>query len=574
MRSKISFKLTLILLFSSLVPLLVFGGLSLWQLQTATRISVIEGNYRVSQRAAQEIEQYITHALNILESTASNLNHVDLENWQKERILKNYVSRFSDFNEITLWDPHQKVEVTSRVGEATWNEEVEAAYQASMNGKTYLSQVIIKPDLTPILIASYPIYRMSEVIGVLIAQVDLMRMWDLIDHIRIGQSGVLHVLDVQGRFIGTGDGKRKREVFNQNYFQPQNQIEYILKKSGAIFKNSKDIEVISVGVKLGAPLFWSVIVEEPTREAFSLAYQIGWLLFFFLAGILVFALGAGYFGGKSEILKPIQALLKGTTELSKGNLNYQVTIQKKDEFKQLGDSFNQMIISLKELQEKLLREEKHALFGRVASGLAHDLKHPIQAIENSSRLMERYYEDPEYRASFKKTVEREFNKINGFLLNLHNLTHDIPFRPITMDACVQMKDAVETFEAVLEKSKMKLTENYSETPLLIRCDPQSFNRCLSNLISNAIQAMKAGGVLSLSVFQESQEVILQVQDSGMGIAPERLKTLFDDFVTTKSNGLGLGLAITRKIIEQHSGKISVRSQLGEGTCFEIRLPKV
>src|SRR5262245_51960268 len=429
MRMRISTKLSLFLLFASLVPLLLFGLVSLWQLKKTTAISVIQGNANVSRRAAEQIEQYVKNALSLLEATAQNINHADLKDWQKERILKNYTNRFNEFNEITVWNLEGQVSATSRLGDIKMDSRVREAFEKAREGHSYLSSVYIKEDLSPAITAAYPIYRLTEASGVLVAELNLLQMWHLVDSIRIGKSGILHVIESTGLLIATGDGRRKTDVFQQKPFEPAEKISTILNPQGAVFKNPFGEEVLAAGTRLPEPIGWTVLVEEPTAEAYALARKIGYLLLGIMGTILLLALGFGYYAGKKQVVDPISTLSQATEELARGNLDYRISLKTGDEFEWLGQAFNQMAARLKELQETLVREERHAMFGKIASGLAHDLKHPIQAIETSSRLMEKLYDDPEFRATFRKTVEREFAKVNLFLENLHNLTHEVPHHP-------------------------------------------------------------------------------------------------------------------------------------------------
>ena len=573
MRIRISTKLILLLLVASLLPLTFFGLLSLWQVRKATIVSVTEGNVNVSRRAAAEIEQYVKNGLTILESTAENINHADLQDWQKERILKNYINRFDEFNELTVRNPEGKVVATSRLGPEEISPREKEAFQTALGGKPFLSSVFIREDLSPAMTVGFPIKRLTQVSGVLTAELNLLHMWYLVDNIRIGKKGILHVIDPSGLLIATGDGGRKQEVFQKKPFQPADRLPEIFRPEGVVFRNPLGTKVVAVGTRLSEPLGWSVVVEQAANEAYALAARISRLLAAVMGSFLLLALALGYRGGKREVVNPIRELTRATEELARGNLDYRVALATGDEFQQLGEAFNQMAIRLKEMQEKLIREERHAMFGRIASGLAHDLKHPIQAIENVSRLIDTMYDDADFRQTFRKTVEREFSKINLFLLNLHNLTHEIPHHPVPVKVSSLIREALATFEMEAKNQGIGLNLQIGDEKVHIEADPVSLNRALSNLISNGLQSMKTGGNLTLAVAGGNGRVSISVTDTGVGIPEERLSTLFEDFVTTKRRGLGLGLAITKKIVSQHGGRIDVASQVGRGTCFTLHLPQ-
>ncbi len=574
MKMRISTKLMMLLLLAALLPLAVFGAVSLWQVRAATVRSVTEGNANVSRRAAEEIDQYVRNALTILQSTAENMSHADLQDWQRERILKNYINRFDEFNVLSIRDPNGRLVATSALEAKPLSPVEEKIFREALTkteGPT-LSSVFIKDDLTPAMAVGISIRRLTEVSGVLLAELNLLHMWYLVDSIKIGKQGILHVLDPENRFIATGDGARKKEVFQETSYEPARVLPEILEPSGKVFVNPMGVQVLAVGTRLQPPLRWTVIVSQPTSEAYALATRISYVLAGVTVLMILIALAFGYWGGKQNVVDPIRSLMLATQELARGNLEYRVAVDTGDEFALLGDAFNRMAVRLKEVQARLIQEERHALFGRIASGLAHDLKHPFQAIENVSRLMEKMYDDAGFRETFRKTVEREFGKVDLFLQNLHNLTHEIPYRPLPLSLVHVVRDAWETFEIEAKKQGIGSELRLPEVDARIEGDRVALNRVLSNLISNAIQAMSAGGKLTLSASVYDTRAIIEVKDTGMGIPPERISKLFDDFVTTKRRGLGLGLAITRKIVEQHQGQIDVQSRVGEGTVFTIRLP--
>lgn len=578
MQRRIAFKLALLLVAASLLPLILFGAISLWQVRRATIESVTEGNANVSRRAAEEIHQYVKNAVNVLESAAENISNADLAPWQKERILKNHVNRFDQFNRMIILDLEGGMVANSEPVVREMRPQDTEVFQKALLGQTALSRLFLKDDLTPAMSVAVPIRTLGRVTGILVAEINLLQMWRLVDQIKIGERGILHVLDGEQtgyRLIASGDGDRKKDVFQEKNFEPRGILGEILTSRGKIFENPLGVRVITVGTRLPEPLGWTVLVEQPTSEAYALATRIGIFLAGGMVGLIIVAMFFGFYGGNRSVVLPINVLMKATRELAKGNWDYRVLLRTNDEFSQLGEAFNHMAVQLGELQKKLVLQERHAMFGRIASGLAHDLKHPIQAIENVSRLMDSMHDDVEFRQTFRRTVEREFAKINLFLANLHNLTHEVPLQPVPLCLVTSLKESLATFELIAAKYHVVIERDLpSEGDLKVYGDRNSLNRVFSNLVSNAIQAMPSGGKLFVTASADGGDAVIRFKDTGMGIPPERISSLFEDFVTTKRRGLGLGLAIVRKIIQQHSGAISVESQVDVGTVFTIRMPLV
>lgn len=279
----------------------------------------------------------------------------------------------------------------------------------------------------------------------------------------------------------------------------------------------------------------------------------------------------GYFHGH-RFIQPILALTRGSKQVAEGRLDTRVPVTSTDELGQLGEAFNNMTGRLAALQDEVRSKERQATFGRVAIGLVHDLSHPIQNIGNSAKLMTRLYEDAEYRGVFEKTVDRELAEVRRLLDDLRNIAKPVPVERFPLDLNVAIKDLTEAMQTTVAKAGLELRNELAFGPLYMEGDVFAINRVCRNLIINACQATMPGGQILLRTMRANGQAVVEVADNGCGIPPERLATIFEDFVTTKRRGLGLGLAIARKIVEQLDGSISVVSEPGRGTTFTLRFP--
>ncbi|PYR25906.1 MAG: hypothetical protein DMF92_19605, partial [Acidobacteria bacterium] len=320
-----------------------------------------------------------------------------------------------------------------------------------------------------------------------------------------------------------------------------------------------------------AALGWTVIVEQPTREAYANAAALQRQLVVAILVVLLGMISLGYFFGRGFIT-PILALQRATSDVAAGQLDARVDIRTGDEFSDLGDSFNTMADRLIQLQEDVKRQERHAMFGRIAAGLVHDLAHPIQNIGNSARLLMRDDEDPESRETFRRTIDRELATLKRFLDDLRNIVKPQPIERFAMDVNGSVAEMVESMRTEGERTGVSIEPRYGEGPLVIEGDRFALGRVYRNLITNAIQATAPGGRVAITTARAGNRVEIRVSDTGTGIPPERLSAIFDDFMTTKRRGLGLGLAISKRIVEQLDGTIEVESQVGQGTAFTLRFP--
>jgi signal transduction histidine kinase len=315
-----------------------------------------------------------------------------------------------------------------------------------------------------------------------------------------------------------------------------------------------------------------VIVEQPTDEAFALAASLQKQLLAVIGLALLGTVIAGALWGRSFITR-IFALTRATQGIAEGRLDERVAVSGRDEIRQLGDAFNSMADRLVELQENVRKQERQAMFGRIAAGLVHDLSHPIQNIYNNCKLIVKMFDDVEYRGTFKEIVDREMVIVKRVIEDLRNIARPIPLERFPLEVDRSIREVVETMVPHADTAGIVLRAETAARGAYIDGDLFALGRVYRNLIINAIQATAPGGEVVVSTDTDGSRVRMRVSDTGCGIAPDRLNAIFEDFVTTKRRGLGLGLAISKKIVEQLGGQISVTSEVGKGTTFVLDFPR-
>ncbi len=554
--------------------------------RSANYEAVSEGNLNVARRAADQIGLYVTNAIYVLRAIGENINRTHLEDWQKERIIKNYVLNFKEFHQIYLTDRNGRQIATTKLGMELTDKSDDPSFKTAIKGKIYRSDVYISKNLIPCMTIALPIRRLNEVDGVIVAEINLINMWNLVDSIKIGERGFAFVVSKSGLLIAHGEGDAKTRVLKQENLRDLEIIKSVLGGNIGthIYHNSKGEQMLGVYAPIKS-LGWGVVIEQPTKEAYSTAITMTHQLIILTVIFLTIMIVIGILGGK-RVVEPIRELIRGTRLISHGDLTHRVWVSTNDEFSELGDSFNRMTERLIDLQEEIRRNERSVTFGKIAAGLVHDLKHPIKNIENSSRLIMRMYENEDYRRDFNKTVERELANVNRFLDDLHNLTHPISLTSIKLNVHKTLDEMIELYQEEANQRNIKVIRQYHNDELRILADRFALERVFKNLIANALESMPEGGNLIIStelltsqaenpnqVSEASQAktfVQISIADTGCGISKERLATIFMDYTTTKRKGLGLGLAISRRIVEALNGTIDVESKLGQGTIFKVR----
>lgn len=291
-----------------------------------------------------------------------------------------------------------------------------------------------------------------------------------------------------------------------------------------------------------------------------------------------------------RMTRPIHALTRGVAAVGRGDLNQRIEVASRDELGQLSAAFNTMTVQLarvRELEERLRRADRLAALGTMAAGIAHDIRNPLTSILIFSQLMSLHHDDPDVRQKFDRVVPRELERVQSVIEDMMELARPatLHFEPTNLNEV--LTQALELYEGQAATQGVKIAREFDPDLPFCNADRKRLHRCFSNLIANAIQAMPKGGdlvahtSLALDFPAAASQVAdgpsdgmirVTITDTGQGIPTDRLSRIFDPFYTTKEKGLGLGMAITHRIVEDHRGTIDVQSQVGLGSTFTIHLP--
>jgi signal transduction histidine kinase len=566
----IATRFALILAVAAILPLVAYGVVSIVSLRSGTRQSIITGNLNVATRAADEISRYVSGNADILKALGADLQDTGLQLSQQDRIVKNYVHDFPEFREITLFDESGGPIASSRVGPPRVG--IPRSSTATLSGSVAMSPIHVDDDLLPTTVFAVHLRRLNQPSGWLVGEFSLEEMWRMVDQIRIGDHGYALVVAPDGALVAHGDPDKKALIARGRNMKdhPLVAVPPSAGRASVEYLDENGRQQLAVSARIDQ-LGWTVIVEQPTSEAYATAIALQRQLIVTIAAALLVMIGIGLLFGR-KFIAPIFILQRGTQAVAAGDLTSRVTIGTRDEFGQLGDAFNAMADRLVELQEDVKHKERQATFGRVAAGIVHDLSHPIQNIGNSARLMMRDDVDAESRESFRRTIDRELVTLKRFMEDLRNVVKPKPVERFAMDVNGPLTEVVEAMRVEGERHAVTVEAQYAEGPLVMEGDRFALGRVFRNLITNAIQATEPGGRVSIATGRAGDLVVISVADTGSGIPADRLSRIFDDFVTTKRRGLGLGLAISKRIVEQLDGTITVESEVGRGTSFTLRFP--
>jgi PAS domain S-box-containing protein len=228
---------------------------------------------------------------------------------------------------------------------------------------------------------------------------------------------------------------------------------------------------------------------------------------------------------------------------------------------------------LQSAQAQLARAARLAGIGELAASIAHEINNPLAAILGFSELAYQSVRDEDIKSDLEMVV-KEANRVREIVRGLLDFARPRALRLEVTDVNQVIADTLKLVRHRINRGGLRLHEHYDAELPLLELDANQIKQVLLNLITNAIQATASGGALTLATALQNQAVVVSVQDTGTGIAPEHLEHIFEPFFTTKAEGegTGLGLAVSYGIVQKHGGRIEAESEVGKGTTFKVYLP--
>ena len=233
--------------------------------------------------------------------------------------------------------------------------------------------------------------------------------------------------------------------------------------------------------------------------------------------------------------------------------------------------------SAKRMSRRARGREHLAELGQLAGGLAHEIKNPLSTINVNLKLLSedlQRYEDDEHRrwAHRLQSVQAEADRLKDILNDFLRFAGKVELQLENVNLCRLIEELTDFFAPQTEAAKILMRAYLPDEPIHCSLDANLIKQALLNLMINATQAMSAGGELFIKVSTNRNEAIVEVTDTGDGIGPDELGRIFEVYYSTKHHGTGLGLPVSKKIIEEHGGRLEIESVLDQGTTFTIVLP--
>jgi signal transduction histidine kinase len=299
------------------------------------------------------------------------------------------------------------------------------------------------------------------------------------------------------------------------------------------------------------------------------------------SGLLIGVGGAALLARR--ITRPLNKLVDGTVKISKGDFSQAIDIDTQDEIGELAQSFNEMSQQLQLTRKrmeaanrKLIQAEKLASIGRISASIAHEIRNPLTSVKlNIQKVMESENlgdVDKEHLDISQEGI----GHIENFIKELLNFTRVSELELNYFSAEQIVDESIKMIRNTLKLRDVEIVKEIQDRLPQVLVDGDKMRQVLLNILYNACEAVDKGGeiiiALSLLKGRRGRKVSIQISDNGPGIPKKDWENIFEPFYTTKSTGIGLGLANARKIIEQHNGSIRVIKNEESGACFCILIP--
>ncbi len=314
----------------------------------------------------------------------------------------------------------------------------------------------------------------------------------------------------------------------------------------------------------------TIVPQTEILRAFQNKYMLAVFGVFFVAlGMMVWVIW--------KALHPLRRLSESCAAISVGHLENVGTRGASGEILALETTFNRMVDALREkeaVEARLRQAQRLSALGTLAAGVAHDVRNPLNAIKLLSShaidLVEGGTDAPAGKPL--QTIRTEVARLEEIVSGFLSLARESEIRPEPTNVDSLLQDCARLFQREAEQRGIRLTGEYRSggAPLLL--DPKQINRAVLNVLLNALEACPAGGRVRVFSRLTDRACEIEIRDDGPGLPRDVLDRVFDPYYTTKPGGTGLGLSVTRGIIEEHGGTIEITSTPGQGCQVLVSLP--
>ncbi|MBU0469728.1 MAG: sensor histidine kinase [Candidatus Omnitrophica bacterium] len=554
------------------VPLIILGSLLIRTSQNSIKTTVLRDYKQIAVNATGKVEEKIESARQALHVTASILGTLNSDKWRQETTIVELSLRYPIFKRIASVDLDGFEIVTSELGTSLNKRTYEEGFQKAKSGESYISNVRVAQNHIPFLTMAVPVRQLDRTKGVLMAEVNLRGIWDIVDSIQFGETGKAFLVDQDGRIIAHPDKKLILKGVKSKYEEVVSNV--LSGSTGSMEVKVANAEPCLVAYSPINSLRWGIVIDQSVKEAFAFSKIMrmqSWVLI--LLSVFV-AMIVSFFLSKF-MSKPVKKLIDRTNRLAQGDFEHSFRIRRRDEIGKLLFSFNQMAKRLQKAQ----KEEKLSMVGKAATSIAHELKNSLVLVKTFVQLLPKRHKDESFIEEFSKMIPRELDSWNKMLKNMMDFSSLEKITMEYLDINIVLLEILDLAKFRVSQKNIHFDVSIKSNLPLIFGNADKLKQVILNLITNAIDATESGdtividaGLVNDAFAWTPAYIEIKVANFGQGVLIEDLRKIFEPFYTTKSDGLGLGLSISKEIIKQHGGRIEVICEESKEITFAIQLP--
>lgn len=578
----LSIKLGILLLLFAVLPLVGISSIFLLQLEKNLTNIIINDHREIIKGHANHVANLLANPADILRSHAELMSILLGSQDRQQLMLSKLAVDFPLFEEIMLIDLLGIVTASSLPGNVSNAEQKnytnEEAFSVAATGGEYISSMYINDDFVPFIDIAIPCYHLNVISGVLLAQINLRRMWNVVDAICIGNTGRAFVVTDDGKYVAHYDKKKvfkELSIVDAPYYQQLREhtdgyCEFFDQESG-----QKRVLYYAKIKKRN----WILAVEQSAEEVYRFNYLaklytvIGVCVLFVLALVTSFVF-ARY------VTRPIRRVENAMQRASKREYDFSIEPGTQDEIGRLIVSFNEMIKKLKRAEE----DERLAVFGYTAAHIAHKLKNSVVSLKTYVQLLFRQ-KDAEGSSAMGKKIESEVLRVEEILSRFSVFHLSEKEHCDHVDLIGFLKNILNTQRQVLLDKNITLTTDIGREKAYMSVDSDKLHEVFINIINNAADAMSNGGSLTVRAkftvgyVGESygmRELVFSFTDTGQGFSDTIIQEIWKPFYSSKKYGMGIGLTLCKRIVAEYHGRMDVHNSPEHGgavvtVSFPVRL---
>jgi two-component system, NtrC family, sensor kinase len=572
-RNSIQIKIMMFFIILSTVLFTTVGFLFFKSTKETINISKEKEFITLAQETSNKIERYMFERYGDMQVMVNSplLKNREVSNNLKLSYLDSVRKAYKAYDYIVVTDTQGAAKVYS--GDFKSDEGYKGFLGEVLKGKSFVSDFMYFEDTK-----SYGVYYAAPIMdeenkikGAVVERMNFNAILDIIGNVKLGEKGYAFLVDSKGNYISHPFNSMDiiKNLNNSKYmsfYTTHNNTQYF----SALYGISKyDTQKNN----------WYVVVEEPVSEAYEVAYRLRTytVIVLVISVAIVFVLVAML---SRRIARPIKNLLKETQNITEGDIGQNITegdigqninIQSSDEIGSLAQSFNKM---LGKLEESITRAKSLEALGALSAGMAHEIRNPLTSIKGYAQyIMSELDENSEFFSDMS-VISSEVDRLNNIIDRFLAFARPNELKLEKHDVNEIVKEVIHLIKRDSSLEDIELNINFGELPQ-IYVDFEQMEQVILNIVINALQAMPKGGALSISTHNNEMLSVVEIEinDTGQGISLENEEKIFEPYFTTKDKGIGLGLAICSRIVENHKGIIEVESVPKEGSKFIIKLPK-